>query len=217
MVAYTSESSLYVLCSKTERSTVEWIAALVSTGSLVVAGLSVWLAMKDRGAPHRQHLYEKQVEAFDEVHVALNTLVEACQSFIMDKGFRLDGPSRVQLRRELSQGSIADRYQAYLLSRRRWALFLPASVQEALAHFDHVLMGISAPDEWAHHYSHELVHANDPQMTLSDAQTRITAALREGLGVEPLSKEIMQVVGSARGAEQLERNRAVRQLPQGGK
>lgn len=177
---------------------VEWLAALVSVGSLGVAGLSVWLAMRNRGAAHRQHLYEKQVDAFDEVHIALNALAQACQGFIGDRGFRLDSVSRVELRVELSQGSMADAYHNFGRVCRRWALFLPASAQAAIADFNKVLMGISAPDEVAHQYPQSVVHSDDPQMILSDAQGRVTAALRDSLGVDPLSDEIMQLVGTSR-------------------
>lgn len=61
-----------------------------------------------------------------------------------------------------------------------------------------LLNAISAPDEVAHQYPSELVHSNDPQKDLSRAHSKVVTAARRGLGVEPLSEEILKVIGETK-------------------
>jgi hypothetical protein len=172
-------------------------AAIAALGGILIAALSLWLNYKGRGAPQRQIFYQKQVDAYVAVMNALNTLHNACQEFIAVNGFRLNRESRLKMRLAMSNGEISAAYRDFHLQHQTWALFLPSSMHERISSFTKVLAAISAPDEIANQYPTELVNSHDPGMELGKAYSNVVSAARHGLGVEPLSKEILKLIGES--------------------
>src|SRR5258708_5273315 len=128
---------------------------------------------------------------------ALNPLHNACQEFIAVNGFQLNADSRLRLRLAMSKGEISAAYQEFHLQHQTWALFLPTSMHETISSFTNVLAAISAPDEIAQQYQMELVNSRDPGKELGTAYSSVVSAARRGLGVEPLSQEILKLIGGS--------------------
>jgi|SRR5215213_1843837 len=173
-------------------------SAIVGVGGLMVAALSVWLNYKSRSSVHREYLYQKQTDAYVALMNALNPLHNQCQHFIALNKFRLNSETRLQFRLAMSRGEISEFYKEFSLQHQRGALFLPSYVQEEISAFVRVLNAVSAPDDIANQYPHELVNSNDPGMELSKAYSRVVSATRRGLGVEPLSSEILKLIGEVK-------------------
>jgi hypothetical protein len=176
----------------------DWTSAVVGIGGLLVAALSLWLSYKDRRSVHRELLYQKQVEAYTAVINALNPLYDACIYFIMTKAsrLRLDNETRPQLRSETTQLG-----RQFHIEHQKWALFLPTVVHDEISGFFKVLNAISAPEDVVSHYPRELVYSEDPHKELAKAYGRVIAAARSGLGIEPLSEDILKLVGGVNNSE----------------
>jgi hypothetical protein len=173
----------------------EWTSAVVGIGGLLVAALSLWLSYKDRRSTHRELLYQKQIEAYTAVINVLNPLYDACIYFIMTKAsrLRLDSETRPQLRLETTEAG-----RQFHVEYQKWALFLPSVVHDEISGFFKVLNAISAPDDVASHHPRELVYSDDPHMELAKAYGQVIAAARTGLGIEPLSDDILKLVGGVK-------------------
>lgn len=170
-------------------------SAIAALGGLFVAALSLWLSYKSRSAPHRELFYQKQVDAYVAVINALNPFHNACQDFIVLNGFRLNNESRIKFRLAISRGEISAFYRDFHLQHQKCALFLPSYMHEQISAFTKVLSAISVPDEFANQYPPDLVYSKDPGMELAKAYSNVVSAARRGLGVEPLSKEILTLIG----------------------
>lgn len=169
-------------------------AAAIGFGGFFIAALSLVLSYRDRSS-HRSHFYERQIEAYSEVITALDNLYDQVQDYINERHFVLDAESRNQLRREMSMGSMQKTYFEFITTHRKCSLFLPQPFLDSLGTFNKVLNGISAPSVVAHKYPPELVEHKDPQMPLSEAYRDVVAVARHGLGVDPLSKDMLRLFG----------------------
>ncbi|MBB3210698.1 hypothetical protein FHS27_006546 [Rhodopirellula rubra] len=154
------------------------------------------LSYRDRRVSHRNHFYERQIDAYTEVINSLDGLYDQVQNYIHAHNFVLDSSSRTQLRAEMAQGTFQEQYRNYFATRRKWSLYLPQDFLDSLNDFMNVLNGISAPDEVADQYPDELVYHRDPAMPLSEAYRDVVAVARHGLGVEALSKDMARVFGN---------------------
>jgi len=169
--------------------------------AIMVAALSLWLNYKSRSSVHREYFYQKQIDAFVALMNALNPLHNACQDFIALNGFRLNSDTRLQFRLAMSRGGISEFYREFSLQHQKWALFLPSYMQEEISAFIKTLSAVSAPDDIANQYSPNLVNSKDPALELSKAYSGVVSAARRGLGVEPLSQEILKLLGEAKPPE----------------
>ena len=170
-------------------------AVLVSCGGLLVAAFSVWLSYKNRGATHRDKLYERQMDGYVVVLKALNELYGGCQRFVVENGFRLDDAGRVKFRLAMSRGELAPAYRKLAQVHQDWILFLPPELGEAITKFNRVLMALSAEPQVSKQYPDGLVYSSDPGWDISVAYQEVVRAARRAIGVEPLSAEILRVVG----------------------
>lgn len=172
-----------------------WSSAVTAIGGLLVAAFSLWLNYRSRSSSHRAFFYQKQVEAFVTVLNALYHLHQACQHFTALQSFHLNSETRMQFRVAQSRGDISQFYREFQLQHQQCTLFLPSYMHTEISAYIKVLSAISAPDEIANQYDYELVNSRDPSMDLSKAYSRVVAAARRGLGVEPLSEEILKLIG----------------------
>jgi hypothetical protein len=175
-----------------------WPSAIAAIGGFLVAALSLWLNYKSRISAHRELIYSKQVEAYVAVVNAIRPLYNECSDFIVLQGFRLNSETRLKLRMEISTGSISEAYRNFYNEHQKWILFLPSYVENEILSFTKVLSAISVPEDIAQQYPMELVHSSDPQGELSKAYSRVIAAARRGLGVEPLSEEFLKMLGGTK-------------------
>ena len=175
----------------------EWPSTIAALGGLIIAAFSLWLNYKSRVSSHRELFYEKQIEAFVAVMNALNPLYNACQDFIVLNGFRLNSHTRLEFRLAMGNGDISGIRREFYQQHQKWGLFLPAYMEDQISHFIKVLNAISAPDDIANQYPPELVNSRDPGLELSKAYSDVISAARRGLGVEPLSKEILKLMGES--------------------
>jgi hypothetical protein len=136
-----------------------WGSTVIALGALAVAALSLWLTYRERVAGLRGALYAKQIEVYGLLLEALSEQHEVTLAFITEKGFRLDGQSRAELRLA-ARAQIAQISQVFV----RNAVFLPKAVGDALLEYRKVFNAISAPPGAESQYPPELVHADDPQM-----------------------------------------------------
>ncbi|HEV2862051.1 MAG TPA: hypothetical protein VGX48_13665 [Pyrinomonadaceae bacterium] len=176
-------------------------SAIAAMGGLMVAALSLWLNYKSRSSVHREYFYQKQIDAFVAIMNALNPLHNACQDFIVLNGFRLNSETRLKFRLAISRGELSAFYREFSLQHQTWALFLPSYMQEQISGFIKTLSAISAPDDVANQYPPNLVNSKDPGLELSKAYSGVVSAARRGLGVEPLSQEILKLLGEAKPPE----------------
>ena len=169
---------------------------IVSVGSLFVAGLSLWLVHKERASAHRQHMYERQTEAFADVLDALHPLYNSVQLYLVPHMEGMDAPARMAFRQALYSGALWDLLMGYSRKHQHSAVFMPSAVHVALNGFTRTLNGLSAPPGTESQYPDELVNSRDPQGDLGKAYEQVLQSARHALGVEPLSKEILKLVGS---------------------
>jgi hypothetical protein len=146
----------------------EWGSIAVALAGLTVAGLSLLLTYRERIAALRSALYAKQIEVYGELLHALSDHHQVTLTFITEQGFTLDGPARNELRVQV-QPQIAQVARVFV----RNAVFLPQPVGDAVVEYRNTFNALSAPPEVEEQYPSELVHADDPQMELTNAFTRV--------------------------------------------
>ena len=178
-------------------------AIFVSIGSLFVAGLSLWLAHKERSSEHRQHMYERQAEAFADVLDALHPLYNSVQQYLVPHMAGMDAAARVAFRKALYTGDLWRLQMGFAMKHQHSAVFMPSSVHVALNGFTRTLNGLSAPPGMEGQYPEELVDSRDPQGDLGKAYEQVLQSARHALGVEPLSREILKLVGTTPDALEL--------------
>jgi hypothetical protein len=168
----------------------DWGSAAIALTGLAVAALSLILTYRERVAALRSALYSKQIEAYGELLHALSDLHQATLTFTTAQGFTLNPQARTALRTEV-QPQMTQLARVFV----RNAVFLPKAVGDAVVEYRETLNAISAPSEVAMQYPPELVHADDPQMVLTKAFTRVWDAMRRQLGTGPLSQQTLKLLG----------------------
>jgi hypothetical protein len=168
----------------------EWGSTAIALAGLAVAALSLFLTYRERVAALRSTLYSKQIEAYGELLHALSDLHQVTLTFTTAAGFTLDGQTRTALRAEV-QPQVTQLARVFV----RNAVFLPKAVGDAVVEYRSTFTAISAPPEAERQYPSELVHADDPQMVLTNAFTRVWDAMRRQLGTGPLSQQTLKLLG----------------------
>jgi hypothetical protein len=159
---------------------------------------------RERSAAFRQRAYEKQLDAYSELSVALqNLMADAIGRLTNELGTThgkvpMDPARRFQLRADLMAT-----WQPFAVVRQRWAIFTPKAVAEAIGRFENVLMAITAPPGPAlASYDSDLVNHVDPSVPLATAHGNAVKAMRDSLGIEPLAEATLQAIGAPAGQEQ---------------
>jgi hypothetical protein len=168
----------------------DWGSFTLGAGGLLIGALSLFLNYKSRSSAHREFLYQKQVEAYNKIFNSIHPFYNSCLVFIFQCNFKLDNTTRPQLREETAR-----EYEKFISDYRAFSLFLSKPVHAEINNFIKVFNAISSPNENSKLYPKELINSQDPQMDLSKAYSSITSKMRESLGIEPLSEDILKVVG----------------------
>lgn len=170
-----------------EESTIVAILSIIASSA--VAALSLWLNYKDRSSPHREFLYEKQMDAYDVVLEALGRVVQPCLDFLHSHGYKLTPDTRAEMRNLLEK-----HYRSDFFEIKGWT-FLPTEVIHEIGRVFVILYSITAPDAQAHKWPPEFVQSKNPYGLLMDAKNRVYNVVAQAAGIGPLSAEIRKVTG----------------------
>jgi hypothetical protein len=170
----------------------------IGLGGLLLAGYQARLNARERAASqtgsYRERLYDKQLDGFTDIHNALNGLngkvINVFTSLLPLHHGREPLPDDV---RWGVRGHVQDEWQAFDAAQARWAIVIPRSVGTALAAYSNVLLAVTAPPD-AGHYDVALVHHVDPSMPVAEAHAKVVAAMREAVGVEPLTGATLDLI-----------------------
>jgi hypothetical protein len=168
---------------------VQWAAFGIGFAGLLVAALGLLFNYLERSAGLRGALYTKQVEVYGLLLRALAEQHGAVIAFTTEKGFRLGDQDRRELRRATSD-QVARIAQTFTEN----VVFLPKAVADAVVEYRKTFNAISAPPEVESQYPHELVHADDPQVILTNAFAEVWDAMRRQLGTDRLSEQTLRLV-----------------------
>jgi hypothetical protein len=174
----------------------DWTSAVVSIGGLFVAALSLWLSYKDRTSVHREILYKKQIEAYTALINTLHPWHERWTWFSISLLTNRSREDHEWYSKELDE--LRKLGREFYTEYQKWALFLPATFHDEISKFYKVIGNISKL-ETNDVVSQDVIKLIDIDYyqteELSSAYGRIIAAARRGLGIEPLSKEILKLIG----------------------
>ena len=163
----------------------------IGLGGLAVAALSLYLGHRERNAHYRHALYDRQVEALQELHRSLGKLHWAATALIAAHDWKLDDSTRPLLRSDLLVP-----LQGLAAVEQSWSLVLPASVQEAVSGYRRVFNAVSAPASVADQHDRELVWHDDPALPLAHEWQKVVSAARRAIGTDALSTETLKLVGT---------------------
>jgi hypothetical protein len=176
---------------------------LVGLAGIFLAGYQVRLSDHDRAdtrkAAFQQRLYDKQLEAFFELYVALEQLDnEALLRLTAELGNTHGKVPMTPERRWALRKELGPTWQQVALARQKWGLVIPSHVAREIGHFESVLVAVTAPPGWSSRsYPAELVNHVDPSGPVATAFTKVVRAIREAIGTDPLSEAMLKQIGAA--------------------
>ena len=141
--------------------------------------MAYYWSYKTRGYPHREFLYQRQIDEYKELSVCLSRNIGACENFLFGKT-TLTPDMRTKFQKLLNK--TADALHEQLFSS---AAILPVDVASAVN-----LLCIKLVTEIP-------TLENPLQITdsLLEAQKGVYSAMRKNAGVEPLTKEMLGAFG----------------------
>jgi hypothetical protein len=92
------------------------------------------------------------------------------------------------------RGAVIEQWTAFHAAQARSALVIPKAVDTALAAYNGTFLGLTAPPG-AGGYDPALISHEDPAMPLSQAFQAVVRAMRDALGIEPLTDATMDLFG----------------------
>jgi hypothetical protein len=171
-----------------------WISGLVAIGGLAVAGFSQWLLYRERTGAYRLRIYDKQLEALQELSVALTghyqSLLNLFTQELITAGPRpLSEEARLRIR-----GATAVAHNRIGDVETKWQVVLPDSVTHAIQEYRRVTQAATATPDIAKGYDNAIVTHKDPSMPVSAAYQAVISAMRRSVGTGPLSESTMRML-----------------------
>lgn len=171
-----------------------WISGLVAIGGLAVAGFSQWLLYRERTGAYRLRIYDKQLEALQELSVALaahfNGLLNLLTQELVTAGPRpLTDEAKERIR---SHTAIAHNQIGAV--EIKWQVVLPGSVTQAIQDYRKVVQAATATSDIAKGYDSAIVTHRDPSTPVSAAYRAVISAMRRAIGTEPLSQSTLRML-----------------------
>ena len=163
---------------------------LIGFGGLIIGGLSVYLAFKSRISSFREKIYLKQIEGFVEIIIAINDFHNFAQNFIATNKWTLNDKKKSLLRSKSLDKNLK---LHYIL--QKWVIFFPVQFNEAVTKFIESFNAITAPSFAKHIYPQNIVNTKDPGKIIGNAYLHIIKIARIYLGTEPLSQDILKLLG----------------------
>jgi hypothetical protein len=161
-----------------EDSTILGLAGIIA--GLLTAATSFWWNYKTRALPHREFLYQKQIEAYIELASAISRSIGPCQDYLNE--FEEDlAPEKRKKFEKLTKKAYTDLWQQL----RKSTTILPSDVVASICDL-FLKLAIEV------HKS-----SNPTQMgeMLTDAELDVYGAVRKNAGIEPLTEEMRRVFG----------------------
>ncbi len=163
-----------------EDSTVLGLAGIVA--GVIATGISLWWNYKTRALPHREFLYQKQIEAYIDLATAFSRSINPCYDYLNGLSNRQElTPESRKAFRKLALRAQVDLWEQF----RKSALILPQDVAVAIGELLGKLLN-------------EVHKSGNPiQMIriLIDGEIGVYKAVRKNAGVRPLTKEMRRVFG----------------------
>ena len=156
------------------------ITSLAGLGSgLLIAILSLWWNYKTRGAAHREHLYQQQIEIYTEVAHAMSSTYQAVMDVLaLNQGPELTSKTLNKLEKVSHTNDAA-------VSEVREKVVLLCTGKVVVAFLD---------------FCNAMTHIHQVSTSKELAQKLLTRkevynAVREAAGVGPLSHEMLKIFG----------------------
>jgi len=151
------------------------IAGLVV--GLGTALMSFWWSYKTRVSPHREFLYQKQIEAYIDLATNISCSLSPCYNFLVTESLTAENRKQFE--------EITEKAHDELWSQARMSLMiLPAGVAEAVVGL------LSALNSEAMAKLHSSKEAG---LVLTKAEMAVYKAAHEWAGVEPLAEEMLRM------------------------
>ncbi len=161
----------------------DW-SAFVSLVAVAVAGLSVWLNYRERVSSHRQTIYQKQIEAY-------GAMAREGWLFFVVYARSLATDLKAAERKQRCKAA-SEQFDSLQMTFMQNMVFFPASVGTKFSKVQKLYA------EWLHSGDTEL-KAESLQKDAQEAAEAFADALdaaRNALGIEPLSRDILNAVGA---------------------
>ena len=170
---------------------VDWgsiVLALVAVGGLLLAGYQARLNSQERLTSHRQVLYEQQILAFNEIMSAL-AKVQQILNLAVFASFPYEPTPWIWTREsmEVARQAQFTASDALWLVREARDVILPAVVAEGLSQWEADVRDLFVVDGRC---------AQARLDTCIRTRVRVTEAMRFYLGVEPLSRQTLERIGT---------------------
>ncbi len=158
-------------------STIIGVAGLAA--GLLTSAMAYYWSYKTRGYPHREYLYQIQIDEYRELSVGLSRSVNPCYDFLFGKT-TLTPEMRTTFLGILNKAA-DDSHEQF----RRGAAILRLDVAMAVNQVCiKLLMDIPKMD-----------NATQIGTTLLQAEMEVYSAIRKNAGIEPLTKEMWRAFG----------------------
>jgi hypothetical protein len=161
-----------------EDSTVLGLTGIIA--GVLTASMSFWWNYKTRALPHREFLYQKQIEAYIEVATAISRSVNPCHNYLGQFEEELAPEKRKEFEK-LTETAYADLWEPLQKSMT----ILPRDVVTAIC--DLFLKLVTEV--------HKSGNPMEMRDMLTDAELDVYSAVRKNAGIEPLTEEMRQVFG----------------------
>jgi hypothetical protein len=171
-----------------------WISGLVAIGGLAIAGFSQWLIYRERKGAYQLRIYDKQLEALQELSIALaahfHDLLNLFTKELFTAGPRPlsdDAKARIRSETALAHNRIGD-------VEIKWQVVLPDSVTNAIQDYRKVAAAVTAQSSFAKGYDSALVTHKDPSTPLSASYGAVVQAMRRATGTDKLSQSTLRML-----------------------
>ena len=161
-----------------EDSTVLGLAGIITGFGAIL--MSFWWNYKTRALPHREFLYQKQIEAYLELASAISRSIGPCHDYLYEGEEELAPEKRKEFEK-LTKKAYTDLWEQL----RRSTTILPKDVVLSICD---LLRKVA--DE-----VHKSGNATQMGDMLTDAELDVYAAVRKNAGTEPLTEEMRRVFG----------------------
>lgn len=169
------------------------IRALAELGVVVVGILAISWTYVSRTSPYRESLYEIQIEAYQEVGTCLMALGGKLSFFLADHPGALDDRQKEEL-----VSACGEEYAGFYAAFSKHFVFLPLEVTRPIGALQKTFLAVTAPGATGERVDSKAARSNTPKLLLHDAGMKVISAMRDSLGVGPLSAETMKQFGSLR-------------------
>ncbi len=163
---------------------------VISFGGLVIAGLSLGLnfmnSESERRAAHRSQLYMEQLPVYQELFRSAFDCFGYCFGMVSNNNSKLNDETFAAMLHQMRERIDAlQRVYAY------WLIMLPGEFSNLMTRFLAVVHDIAKAD------NRDIIAARSQefQIALTSTFLPLTGFIRRSIGVEPLSQDMLNLIG----------------------